>query len=164
MKTGFDYNDVHTSFTALPLHFGGRFIFAALPAIPGLTPTPISSLQAFAAGIPAAYVQGYGQTGKGYNDPDYAVFAQDDWSISPKLILKLGLRYQRQFMYNTPYTVSIPGGAYTYKLPQDSNNWTAAGSPTIRAGMETRCTAPGNLLRQPDPGERADRRRHRRAG
>src|SRR5947207_2904990 len=38
MKTGFDFNYIHTSFTALPLHFGGRYIFAALPAVPGLNP------------------------------------------------------------------------------------------------------------------------------
>ncbi len=125
LKAGFDFNDVKTQFTALPLHFGGRFIFAALPAIPALGITqPISALQAFAAGVPAAYVQGYGQTGDSYNDPDFAVFAQDDWSVSQKLVVKLGLRYQRQFMYNLPYTVSTPGGgAYTYKIPQDTNNW-----------------------------------------
>jgi hypothetical protein len=125
LKAGFDFNDVHTSFTALPLHFGGRFIFAALPAIPALGITqPISSLQAFAAGVPAAYVQGYGRSGASYNDPDIALFAQDDWSLSEKLVLKAGLRYQRQFMYNIPYTVSTPGGgSYTYKIPQDTNNW-----------------------------------------
>jgi hypothetical protein len=125
LKAGFDFNDVHTSFTALPLHFGGRFIFAALPAIPALGITqPISALQAFAAGLPAAYVQGYGTTGASYNDPDIAVFAQDDWSVTRKLVVKAGLRYQRQFMYNTPYTVSMPGGgSYTYKIPQDTNNY-----------------------------------------
>jgi hypothetical protein len=125
LKGGFDLNDVHTSFTALPLHFGGRFIFAALPAIPALgIPQPISALQAFAAGLPAAYVQGYGQTGASYNDPDVAFFAQDDWSVSRKLVVKMGLRYQRQFMYNTPYTVGTPGGgSFTYKIPQDTNNW-----------------------------------------
>jgi hypothetical protein len=131
-KVGFDYNDVKTEFTALPLHFGGRFIFAALPAIPGLTPTPLSSLQAFAAGIPAAYVQGYGRSGDSYNDPDYAVFVQDDWRVSDKLLLKAGVRYQRQFMYKIPYTVSIPGGTYTYKIPQDTNNF----GPRLSASLD----------------------------
>ncbi len=115
VKAGFDFNDVHTSFTALPLHFGGRFIFVAL------SPT-ISSLKAFELGLPGAYVQGYGTTGASYNDPDFAVFAQDDWTLTKKLVLKAGLRYQRQFMYNIPYTVSVPGGSYTYKIPQDKNN------------------------------------------
>jgi hypothetical protein len=124
-KAGFDFNDVHTDFTALPLHFGGRYIFAALPAIPALgIQQPISALQAFAAGLPAAYVQGYGQTGASYNDPDIALFAQDDWAVTSKLMLKAGVRYQRQFMYNFPYTVSMPGGgSYTYKIPQDTKNF-----------------------------------------
>lgn len=123
-KAGFDYNYVHTKRTALPLHFGGRYIFVALPAIPALgIPQPISALQAFALNLPAAYVQGYGTSGDSYNDPDYALFVQDDWTISPKLTLKAGLRYQRQFMYDTDYTVSLPGGGkYTYQIPQDTNN------------------------------------------
>ncbi|HSP17704.1 MAG TPA: carboxypeptidase regulatory-like domain-containing protein [Thermoanaerobaculia bacterium] len=124
-KVGFDYNYIHTGFTALPLHFGGRYIFAALPAIPALgINQPISATQAFAAGLPAAYVQGYGTSGDSYNDPDIALFAQDDWSLSEKLTLKMGVRYQRQWMYDIPYTVSMPaGGSYTYKIPQDTNNF-----------------------------------------
>lgn len=123
-KMGFDWNYIHTEHTALPLHFGGRYIFAALPAIPGLTPGPLTPLQAFAAGIPGAYVQGYGRTGAHYDDTDVALFAQDDWRITPRLLLKAGLRYQRQFMYDTPYRVSLPGGGtYEYQIPDDTNNW-----------------------------------------
>lgn len=124
-KTGFDFNDVKTKFTALPLHFGGRYIFVPLPAIPALGITqPLSALQAFALGLPGAYVQGYGTTGAPYNDPDFALFVQDDWSVSQKLIVKAGLRYQRQFPYDIPYTVSMPGGgSYTYKLPQNTRDF-----------------------------------------
>ena len=133
-KAGFDFNDVHTSFTALPLHFGGRYIFQALPAVPALgLPAFPTGLDAFKfcptgvtppnCGIPAAYVQGYGRTGDSYNDPDIAFFVQDDWNVSQKLVFKMGMRYQRQFMYDIPYTVSIPGGTYTYKIPQDTNNF-----------------------------------------
>ena len=125
LKAGFDANDVHTSFTALPLHFGGRYIFAALPAIPALgIKQPISSLQAFALGLPAAYVQGYGTSGKPYNDPDIAFFGQDDWNVTPKLVVKAGLRWQKQWVYDIPYTVSMPGGgSYTYTLPQDNKDF-----------------------------------------
>jgi hypothetical protein len=123
-KAGFDFNYIHTSKTALPLHFGGRYIFAALPAVPALgINAPLTALQAFAAGIPAAYVQGYGTTGDSYDDPDVAFFVQDDWNITSKLVLKAGLRYQRQWVYDTPYTVSIPGGSYTYNIPDDTNNF-----------------------------------------
>lgn len=123
-KAGVDFNYVHTKFTALPLHFGGRYIFAALPAIPALgIPQPISALQAFAAGLPAAYVQGYGISGDEYDDYDIGLFVQDDWTITPKLTLKAGLRYQRQWMYDLPYKVSMPGGgSFTYQIPDDTND------------------------------------------
>jgi hypothetical protein len=123
LKAGFDFNNVRTLETALPLHFGGRYIFAALPAIPGLTPQPISSLQALQLGLPAAYVQGYGTTGDSYNDSDIALFVQDDWKASPRLTLKAGVRYQKQFAYDLDYTVSnLNGTTYTYPLPDDGNN------------------------------------------
>jgi hypothetical protein len=122
-KMGFDWNYIRTNETALPLHFGGRYIFSPLPAIPGVLPAPITATQAFAAGLPAAYVQGYGTSGASYDDYDVALFAQDDWSITDRLTIKAGLRYQRQFMYDTDFTVSAPGGtSYTYQIPEDSNN------------------------------------------
>jgi hypothetical protein len=123
-KAGFDFNYIHTSNTALPLHFGGRYIFAPLPAIPALgINAPLTALQAFAAGLPAAYVQGYGTSGDSYDDPDVALFVQDDWTITPKLVLKAGLRYQRQWVYDIPYSVSMPGGTLNYKIPDDTNNF-----------------------------------------
>jgi hypothetical protein len=122
-KMGFDWNYIKTKETALPLHFGGRYIFQALPAIPGLLPAPVSATRAFELGIPAAYVQGYGSSGASYDDYDVALFAQDDWTISDRLTIKAGLRYQRQFMYDTDFTVSAPGGtSYTYQIPEDTNN------------------------------------------
>ena len=66
LKVGFDYNYINHLSASLPLHFGGRYIFAPLPAIPGILPTPISSIQALALGLPAAYVQGYGNSAAGY--------------------------------------------------------------------------------------------------
>ncbi|HEX7832888.1 MAG TPA: TonB-dependent receptor, partial [Thermoanaerobaculia bacterium] len=97
---------------------------SALPAIPALgINAPISALQAFAAGLPAAYVQGYGTSGAGYDDRDIALFVQDDWTINSRLTLKAGLRYQRQFMYDIDYSVGLPGGGtYTYEIPEDTNN------------------------------------------
>ena len=42
LKAGFDFNYIDNPNGRLPLHFGGRYIFAALPAIPGLLPVPVS--------------------------------------------------------------------------------------------------------------------------
>ncbi|MEO8380267.1 MAG: TonB-dependent receptor [Acidobacteriota bacterium] len=122
-KVGFDYNDVKTGNAALPLHFGGRYIFSPLPAIPGLLPAPITATQAFAANLPAAYVQGYGTSGGSYDDKDIALFAQDDWTVTDRFTVKAGLRYQRQFNDDRVFKVSTPGGGtYSYQIPDDTNN------------------------------------------
>src|SRR6185369_14242698 len=70
LKAGADFNYIDYTEQSLPLHFGGRYIFSSLPAIPGLLPAPISAIQAVALGLPAAYVQGYGnpRTAYGYKD------------------------------------------------------------------------------------------------
>ena len=41
----------HTDGPALPLHFGGRYIFQPLPAIPGVLPAPCRAIQAVALGL-----------------------------------------------------------------------------------------------------------------
>lgn len=123
VKAGADFNYIRTTRTALPLHLGGRYIFANLPAIPGLLPAPISALQALALGLPAAYIQGYDAPYQSYNDADIATFVQDDWRLSPRLTLKAGVRYQKQFAYNLNYTVSNSNGTpYTYHYPNDNDN------------------------------------------
>ena len=55
LKAGADINRASYVDTRLPFNFGGRYVFAALPAAPGLLPVPISSIQAVALGIPAGY-------------------------------------------------------------------------------------------------------------
>ena len=67
-KAGLDFSFIDSRDTALPLHFGGRYLFRPLPAIPGLLPAPITAIQAVAAGIPAAYIQGYGTPGGPYRE------------------------------------------------------------------------------------------------
>jgi len=118
-KTGFDYSYVDHRHQSLPLHFGGRFIFVPLPAIPGLLPAPVSSIQAFALGLPGAYVQGYGNPAARYGVSDLSLFAQDDWRVRPHLTVKFGVRYQEQFWPGV--RTDLPGyGTYTFS--SDSNN------------------------------------------
>jgi hypothetical protein len=122
-KAGFDFNVIDSRDTALPLHFGGRYLCRPLPAIPGLLPQPITAIQAVAAGIPAAYIQGYGMPGGPYRDWDVSLFVQDDWRLSRKLVVKPGLRYQRQYWPDYHYTVSDVGGkTLSYGFPGDGNN------------------------------------------
>jgi hypothetical protein len=122
VKGGIDFNHISND-AALPLHFGGRFLFRPLPAIPGLIPQPLSAIQALAAGLPAAYIQGYGPAGGPYSYNDFSIFLQDDWRVSRKLVIKPGLRYQRQhFDYDTRSVSDLGGATLTYPYPQDGNN------------------------------------------
>jgi hypothetical protein len=119
-KTGLEFNYVNHKVQALPLHFGGRYLFQALPAIPGLLPAPVSGIQALALGLPAAYIQGYGQSSATYGYSDFSLFVQDDWRLGDNLTLKLGARYQTQFWPDRPY--NTPGVPTTYTVPHDNDN------------------------------------------
>jgi hypothetical protein len=122
LKAGFEFNWIKSR-DSLPLHFGGRYIFAALPFIPGLTPRPISAIEAVDLGLPAAYVQGYGTPGAPYTYQDLSFFLQDEWRVSSKLTIKPGVRYQRQFFPDIRYDVSnLNGARFPYGFPSDGNN------------------------------------------
>lgn len=120
-KAGFDYNYIDNRNGALPLHFGGRYIFAPLPAGALGPGTPaVSAIQAVAFGVPAAYVQGYGDPTGPYKYSDLSLFVQDDWRLSDRLTAKLGLRYQNQFWpKNTNIVPGVPG---SFEFPRDNNN------------------------------------------
>jgi Carboxypeptidase regulatory-like domain/TonB dependent receptor/TonB-dependent Receptor Plug Domain len=108
LKAGFDFNYIKNR-DALPLQFGGRYIFGSMAAV--------------AAGTPAAYVQGYGNDRAPYNYNDVSLFVQDEWRLSRKLTIKPGVRYQRQFFPDVAYDVGLPGGErYRYAYPEDKNN------------------------------------------
>jgi outer membrane receptor protein involved in Fe transport len=119
LKAGFDFSWLQGLTTTLPLHYGGRFIFAPLPAIPGLLPSPVTAAQAFALGLPAAYVQGYGDPNSGLDSGDLSLFVQDSWRLRPDLTVKAGLRYQTQFWTGTPFNVP---GLGSYDFPADRND------------------------------------------
>ncbi len=99
LKTGVDLNMLDNRKSALPLQFGGQFVFANIPAALAATmgfPGPVSSIQAVALGLPVAYVRGYGEPSLRQTFQDVSLFAQDDWQMNSSLTVKLGLRYQRQ--------------------------------------------------------------------
>jgi hypothetical protein len=118
-KAGVDFNYIDHKTQALPLHFGGRYLFQALPAIPGLLASPITGIQALAAGLPAAYVQGYGNSSTAYGYSDLSLFAQDDWRATTNFTIKAGVRYQTQYWPGS--TFSTPGVTGPYSFPSHNN-------------------------------------------
>jgi hypothetical protein len=124
LKAGGEFNHIDNPGFELPLHVGGRFIFAPLPANAALgLPEALSAVQAFTRGLPAAYIQGYGNPAHAYTSDDLTLFAQDDWRIGRGLTVKAGVRYQRQFWPAVRYDVSSAGGRrFEYSWPQDVND------------------------------------------
>jgi carboxypeptidase family protein len=121
LKAGFDFSTINNVDESLPLHFGGRYIFAsALPgALIGQPALTINAIQAVALGLPAAYVQGYGNPVSSYRVSDLSLFAQDEWRVTPSFTLKAGVRYQKQYWPDLRF--NLPGiDAYTF--PSDANN------------------------------------------
>jgi hypothetical protein len=119
VKAGVEFNDIEATRGALPLHFGGRYIFSAVPAA-GI-PSALTALQ---LGLPAAYVQGYGNSVYVYPTRDFGFFVQDDWTLG-RLVVKPGLRYQRQFFYDLQeYDISDVGGTrFRFPFRTDSNDF-----------------------------------------
>jgi hypothetical protein len=117
VKAGVEFNFIDGKEGALPLHFGGRYIFQPIPAL-GVT----SSLDGLRRGIPAAYVQGYGDSQGPYDTRDFSLFVQDEWKLQ-RLVVKPGLRYQRQlwpdFVYNAG---DLSGSTFSYSFAEDKNN------------------------------------------
>ena len=117
LKAGVEFNLIDGKEGALPLHFGGRYIFQPIPAL-GVT----SSLDALRRGIPAAYIQGYGNSRGPVDTTDLSFFVQDEWRLG-RLVIKPGLRYQRQFWPDFVYNISDLGGAgFSYAFPEDKDN------------------------------------------
>ncbi len=116
LKFGADLN-FDRVFNFFPGLFTGQFTF--------------NSYALFASNTPASFVQnfpGAGTTG-GTTNPDlneYGLFVQDDWRITPKLTLNLGLRYDLQDLADP--TVKNPSAALaavgldTTTAVRDSNN------------------------------------------
>jgi len=69
----------------------------------------------------ANYQQGFGVPRFEFKTTDYAFFAQDDWRVTPRLTLNLGLRWEYQ-QFPEPFLVN-PALPQTGNKPSDKNNF-----------------------------------------
>lgn len=69
------------------------------------------------------YTQAFGPLGLEFNTNDYAFFAQDDWKITPRLSLSLGLRWEYEQLPDPISTFVNTNIPQTASMPSDMNNW-----------------------------------------
>jgi outer membrane receptor protein involved in Fe transport len=140
-KFGVDLN-FDKIFNFFPGLFSGSYTFqsatiAAGGGFPAATYT--NGYQAFAANFntaaapsAASYSQAFAGEGTSGgttfpNSSDYAVYAQDDWRVTPHLTLNLGVRYDYQKLACPPVQNTDPlllsNGLDTSRCPKDGNNF-----------------------------------------
>ncbi len=136
LKMGFDTNHIQIS-GALPAHFGGRYIFSALPAIPGRLPGRSRSTSAGARSTGCLRARVWSADDRLRLVSDLSLYAQDDWTVRRGLTLKLGLRYQKQFWPDRPVS-RRPGSGGTAFQQTPTISRRAWRSPGVRRLISAR--------------------------
>jgi Carboxypeptidase regulatory-like domain len=98
----FDYIGTDATFT---VNYGGVYDFGTFSSanLGFVSPVPndpfpnLSAVQAYGAGLPGDFVQGFGSPHDSFPNKPLGVFWQDSWRASPKLTINYGLRYDIEF-------------------------------------------------------------------
>ncbi len=111
-KFGGEIHDTRIGGLGTAGNLSGSVNFGSIAAFTGAT-----ALQDFLAGVPATGVVFVGNPARQVNLHQYAAFVQDDWRLTPRLSVNLGLRWE----YNPPLT--------------EANNQFANFDPSAPTGM-----------------------------
>jgi hypothetical protein len=101
-----------------------------------LGPT-LDAVTAFGAGFPAAFVQSWGRPTTRFGAASNALFFQDDWQLTSRLLVKLGLRYDQESLpsfddsayakLHTPDATRLPDGTVSYsRLFATEKDWSSS--------------------------------------
>ncbi len=81
---------------ALPLNFSGIYRFQRIPGFNNGIDALNAANPYGGFGMPAAFVQGFGDDYLDFTVNYYSAFAQADWQVTPKFTLKFGVRYDKE--------------------------------------------------------------------
>ncbi len=129
-KFGGEINRVN-DFINNPTEFGGVYTYPSTLALGEDLVTP-------GAKNYSSFIEDFGVAAYAYNTIDYALFAQDQWKILPRLTLNYGLRWDKETM-PTPFAPN-PAEPLTQKFPTD---WKSFGP---RAGLAFDITGKGKSV------------------
>ncbi|UCF38263.1 MAG: TonB-dependent receptor [Acidobacteriota bacterium] len=95
---------------------------------PDLVPnvlTPISSVQSYNFGLPISYFQGFGDPNTDVTLTQLAFFLQDNWRVSERFTLNLGLRYDTDWRPETQNVLDAHSYPFGFEMASinDRNNF-----------------------------------------
>ena len=147
IKFGYDYNHVTDAISGLN-NQNGAYSYASLPDFVSdmLAPNRCDGTTTGTGNYPcySHFEQVVGSAVWQFSTADYAAFLADEWQITHRFTLSLGVRYEFEDLPDTNKLVANPDIPQTAYLPHDRNNYgpragfawdiSAAGKTVLRAG------------------------------
>jgi len=133
-KFGVDFNYISTTAT-FTVNYGGVYDFGTFSSaslgfispIPGDGFPNLSPVQAYGAGLPGDFIQGFGNPHDSFPNKPLGVFWQDSWRIGPTFTLNYGVRYDVEFPPQFRAPTALAQAGYNYLglqkgIQTDTNN------------------------------------------
>jgi Carboxypeptidase regulatory-like domain len=126
IKFGYDYNHVTDAISGLNNQTGAYSYATLLDFVSDmLAPDSCDGTTTGAGSYPcySHFQQAVGPSVWQFNTEDYAAFLADEWKISHRFTISLGMRYEFEDLPDTSKSVANPDIPQTAYLPRDRNNY-----------------------------------------